>query len=115
MTDRPSRVVVKPRGWRIPRTRHEWASLVLGVAAILHGLGRMILGDSDLSVLVEISAGLGVFGLPSLLKEHSHIEIVSDRPLDMTALNDAAEQVARDMRIGGSGDDTESLRSGIYE
>lgn len=84
----------------------------MGLAALIHGLGRLLMGESDTGVWLEISAGLGTFGLPSLVGEHAHLEVVSDKPLDMGALHNAADQVARDMRIAGPDDDTSDLGSG---
>lgn len=103
------RVQIKPAGFRFPRTRYEWGSLLLGVSAILHGLGRLAMGETEVSVWVEISAGLGTFGFPSLVGRRAHIEVVADRPMDMTQLNNAAAEIAEGMRVGGPDDDTDDL------
>ena len=49
-----------------PKSAAEWGSILVGLSAVIHGVGMILTGHGDTSAYMEIAAGLGTMGLPDL-------------------------------------------------
>lgn len=97
---------VRRPGWTWKRV----GTICLGVAAIAHGLGRMFRGEIDLTAVLEVAAGLRVFGLSTIVPNGKTVELVSSDRINTRALDEALREYNRKPpSIGGSSDDTDSL------
>ena len=64
---------------RIPATKSDWASLMLGISLIFFAIAHFLQGNPN-QAFVDLSGALGTLGLPSLMGSGWHIEVRKDFP-----------------------------------